>query len=291
MRGKGELLKLHEGHTGITPACAGKSREPQTGSRCRRDHPRVCGEKPMGFWVCRPIEGSPPRVRGKAAGTAARNARFRITPACAGKSGCPDLAHWAERDHPRVCGEKNGGRSGAFPAWGSPPRVRGKVVLLLYVRFFERITPACAGKSLERSMPITVAKDHPRVCGEKGPSSYTSCCPSGSPPRVRGKEDIGAELRKKGGITPACAGKSPAHAGKSSRPRDHPRVCGEKSHRPFSSPFSLGSPPRVRGKATSAAIIRALYGITPACAGKSYAADFCVVLWWDHPRVCGEKKV
>ena len=52
---------------GITPACAGKSLFcaplPLTG----RDHPRACGEKLRGRRAAEDAQGSPPRVRGKAA--------------------------------------------------------------------------------------------------------------------------------------------------------------------------------------------------------------------------------
>ena len=53
--------------------------------------------------------------------------------------------------------------------------------------------------------------------------------------------------------------------------------------------YIVGSPPRVRGKATelTAGIIHV--GITPACAGKSSSAGKRRTDDWDHPRVCGEK--
>ena len=50
-----------------------------------------------------------------------------------------------------------------------------------------------------------------------------------------------------------------------------------------------GSPPRMRGKELRRCDPLGLCGITPAYAGKSYKAKACRLLWWDHPRVCGEK--
>ena len=71
---------------GITPACAGKrtsgGRTPTTG----RDHPRVCGEKAEADAASLTEQGSPPRVRGKAAGHQHGGGGAGITPACAGKS-------------------------------------------------------------------------------------------------------------------------------------------------------------------------------------------------------------
>ena len=90
----------------ITPAYAGKSLCVRTGSPAFRDHPRVCGEKPLGKVQQWFEPGSPPRMRGKALTNGACVSEVRITPAYAGKS----THHYSEvivkKDHPRVCGEK-----------------------------------------------------------------------------------------------------------------------------------------------------------------------------------------
>ena len=70
--------------------------------------------------------GSPPRVRGKDHGGQKMKKIQGITPACAGKSGSPDLCDQRQQDHPRVCGEKDKSAVSVIPAQGSPPRVRGK---------------------------------------------------------------------------------------------------------------------------------------------------------------------
>ena len=45
----------------------------------------------------------------------------------------------------------------------------------------------------------------------------------------------------------------------------------------------------MRGKATTSSLPFPISGITPAYAGKSRTLLRCVLLRWDHPRVCGEK--
>ena len=50
-----------------------------------------------------------------------------------------------------------------------------------------------------------------------------------------------------------------------------------------------GSPPRVRGKDVPVPQLPPLFGITPACAGKSQGSCPWRPRAWDHPRVCGEK--
>ena len=90
---------------------------------------------------------------------------------------------------------------------GSPPRVRGKVVLPYFENRRLRITPACAGKSLPLSWLYYCARDHPRVCGEKPISTLAPLPVLGSPPRVRGKDSLTITFMGSIRITPACAGK------------------------------------------------------------------------------------
>ena len=152
-----------------------------------------------------------------------------------------------------------------------------------------RITPACAGKSeygLQKARP---SWDHPRVRGEKQILPPSSARRSGSPPRARGKAIRRPCDKSRPGITPACAGKRGFSSQKIPRPKDHPRVCGEKPNRVRLKPIGKGSPPRVRGKAKRRTPNRSSRGITPACAGKSRHSFIACSAVRDHPRVCGEK--
>ena len=131
----------------ITPACAGKTNFCQSVPGKEQDHPRVCGEN-QDFLPCSFLPlGSPPRVRGKRVRYGKRWPRYRITPACAGKTSQKFERPYGAWDHPRVCGENP-------PRWmqrtlnsGSPPRVRGKQPLPQSAWHYQRITPACAGKT------------------------------------------------------------------------------------------------------------------------------------------------
>ena len=127
------------------------------------------------------------------------------------------------------------------------------------------------------------------MCGEKQCTTCGGWFLRGSPPRVRGKGPVAAVVLSHEGITPACAGKRQRHFGNSGQKRDHPRVCGEKSHRLSSVLTAPGSPPRVRGKACHCSVLIPVKGITPECAGKSLRGMIRPRLEWDHPRVCGEK--
>ena len=92
MRGKVDDVALQRALRGITPAGAGKSDENDRLDELRKDHPRGCGEKYNTAYNSISGQGSPPRVRGKAASALRVNAILRITPAGAGKSlNCPDM--------------------------------------------------------------------------------------------------------------------------------------------------------------------------------------------------------
>ena len=154
------------------------------------------------------VQGSPPRMRGKAVGSAMTFGGGGITPAYAGKRSPVHRRYWHSRDHPRVCGEKLHMRS--IPCWyvGSPPRVRGKDVFPDSLPCAVRITPACAGKRGRCCPDRLRCWDHPRVCGEKDQPITRAEHEEGSPPRVRGKAKAGVVDNLHLRITPACAGKS-----------------------------------------------------------------------------------
>ena len=249
MRGKAVAIfrQLHHGR--ITPAYAGKRDSIPQQSSLRRDHPRVCGEKPRIFFMSIRSAGSPPRMRGKGQPLYIVVSESGITPACAGKRKATPAENSVLEDHPRVCGEKCALALHCLPPQGSPPRVRGKGWIVAVAVACFGITPACAGKSSTRPL--------------------ISLFSGGSPPRVRGKEKGSDEYKVGDRITPACAGKRRHGRRYKSKRRDHPRVCGEKLFVFLFENVSQGSPPRVRGKDIPMVGVVGIPGITPACAGKS----------------------
>ena len=168
-------------------------------------------------------------MRGKGGRSGLQIVPRRITPAYAGKSFTRELLLIVSRDHPRVCGEKNGENGLTFHQMGSPPRMRGKVGWSAERSRPEGITPAYAGKSFLRSSSQLLNGDHPRVCGEKYLVTSEVFLCKGSPPRMRGKAVCCVCFSSSSGITPAYAGKSRPYRWAPVRPRDHPRVCGEKT--------------------------------------------------------------
>ncbi len=168
-RVRGEEVWIREAmrKSRITPACAGRSCHLAPERAVRKDHPRVCGEKPLFRRIPSPKKGSPPRVRGEVYAQCRTYQHKRITPACAGRSAQDWIFNAARKDHPRVCGEKLRTRFLRSRRRGSPPRVRGEVRSRRSQRSRKGITPACAGRSSELCPVATGKRDHPRVCGEK----------------------------------------------------------------------------------------------------------------------------
>ena len=167
--------------------------------------------------------------------------------------------------------------------------MRGKGFLYSLSTYRPGITPAYAGKRSKCLSGYPKVWDHPRVCGEKYLVEENGFAIMGSPPRMRGKVVQPALPALESGITPAYAGKSPTHQMSWKSVWDHPRVCGEKLKSMDQNAVSLGSPPRMRGKAKIKVDYTGRRGITPAYAGKSNIKRGIHHISWDHPRVCGEK--
>ena len=172
----------------ITPAWAGKRFLKIQSYSATGDHPRVGGEKQSvpGSWT-RSL-GSPPRGRGKVEKEMREYARYRITPAWAGKRSNMLSSSAFSRDHPRVGGEKSALSATLLACLGSPPRGRGKAPQQSAFLPHQRITPAWAGKSRATAHRGSSRVDHPRVGGEKINCHVVHVPHEGSPPRGRGKD-------------------------------------------------------------------------------------------------------
>ena len=186
-RGKAQFGNCPYCHERITPAWAGKRKSTESVKSCKKDHPRVGGEKRLDAGHRNHTQGSPPRGRGKGGNLPGRVRPQGITPAWAGKS-------------------LRAG-STARPKGGSPPRWRGKDEIDIVVQVPSGITPALAGKSGSLCPQDRSRGDHPRVGGEKQRMPVRTDKRMGSPPRWRGKAIMPGTWSSSYGITPALAGK------------------------------------------------------------------------------------
>ena len=152
----------------------------------------------------------------------------------------------------------------------------------------DRITPAHAGKTPNRSARNPDRGDHPRACGENLQGTVLFQLDKGSPPRMRGKLRSPTVPTSVLGITPAHAGKTLEATDVAVRSGDHPRACGENGRDYCRYSRAVGSPPRMRGKQAINQMLAAHLGITPAHAGKTFVFVMALSYRRDHPRACGE---
>ena len=141
-RGKESVFRHQCRQYRITPAWAGKSRCGSSASPRGWDHPRMGGEKSLGFIPSQIRRGSPPHGRGKDHTGDKAACLDRITPAWAGKRLVSLRFRFFLRDHPRVGGEKNITTEEQAAQIGSPPRRRGKGSRCKHRPLPDRITPA-----------------------------------------------------------------------------------------------------------------------------------------------------
>ena len=177
-----------------------------------------------------------------------------------------------------MCGEDSPSCSAALLALGTPPRVRGRLTAPYVEVACDGNTPACAGKTRTRVFRRSALQEHPRVCGEDYLSRVFCVHILGTPPRVRGR--LGhlpvAHLYVRN--TPVCAGKTICYKLTHHMFWEHPRVCGEDSHKAHQNQLYQGTPPRVRGRPLDAAAEIVYCRNTPACAGKTIFLAFFVCI-------------
>ena len=137
------------------------------------------------------------------------------------------------------------------------------------VGIYAGITPADAGKTVNRTQQPGVEEDHPRGCGENVGITFVGNLWEGSPPRMRGKHCDEEAVRMRDRITPAYAGKTHIPSIFREIFQDHPRVCGENLTIAALALIGDGSPPRMRGKQILHNEQKQLLRITPAYAGKT----------------------
>ena len=126
--------------------------------------------------------------------------------------------------------------------------------------------------------------------GEDFETASNNASLGGSPPHARGRPAGRTSTSPRGGITPACAGKTSTAKSSATNSADHPRMRGEDIQWHFSLLLQAGSPPHARGRLTTVAHKNVIVRITPACAGKTASDSSIENCTLDHPRMRGEDR-
>ena len=147
-------------------------------------------------------------MRGKLEVKEFKSTATRIIPAHAGQTSPRWWAPSFRTDHPRACGAN--GVWGVFNirGHGSSPRMRGKPAVIYPRLGARRIIPAHAGQTHGRRYMADRTPDHPRACGANSTKYNARHMPTGSSPRMRGKQGrVRADpIRRR--IIPAHAGQT-----------------------------------------------------------------------------------
>ena len=145
----------------------------------------MCGKYSLEQVQVLVLLGSPPHVREVVSFFKYDKVAIRITPACAGSTCVFYLFFKFYQDHPRMCGKYEPSTSRCQTMIGSPPHVREVLIKNMKGRKNERITPACAGSTLQLYLDQLMYQDHPRMCGKYLLELVAVLAKIGSPPHVR----------------------------------------------------------------------------------------------------------
>ncbi len=216
--------------------------------------------------------------------------QVRIIPAHAGQTPFCPLTATRAPDHPRACGANFARSSSEGCAFGSSPRMRGKLGAIQPQRVRARIIPAHAGQTRSASSKNGSVTDHPRACGANSRWSIPAPATNGSSPRMRGKRQRHSTRFNNVRIIPAHAGQTKtAPQGKSTQ-TDHPRACGANVYVSVPDWAAAGSSPRMRGKRLRPYKIIGRTRIIPAHAGQTAHPKKIRTTRTDHPRACGANR-
>jgi len=138
--------RLFETAERFTPTRVGKTTMVVGGRRQDEVHPHACGENRRG--------------RVPAGG------RVRFTPTRVGKTRRGGRSSQGRTVHPHACGENVRTTPISARHAGSPPRVWGKLVLVVVVISASRFTPTRVGKTGRRLVLRIEDEVHPHACGE-----------------------------------------------------------------------------------------------------------------------------
>ena len=211
-----------------------------------------------------------------------------LIPAHAGKTigYCQDCQ--ARSAHPRSRGENP--PAVAWRAWfaGSSPLTRGKRVKQHADQVSIRLIPAHAGKTRGYSLVGSAPAAHPRSRGGNPPTFGRSRVGAGSSPLTRGKHGTCQPALSIRQLIPAHAGKTLSALAAGLWKSAHPRSRGENFASGALAVCRWGSSPLTRGKRRCPHGERAVRGLIPAHAGKTYRRWTAVSSPTAHPRSRGE---
>ncbi len=252
-------------------------------------HPRACGERAFALADLAQVGGASPRMRGTEALPGRPLGVQRCIPAHAGNGTGPTACSASRTVHPRACGERGIGQTGANLPTGASPRMRGTGESGRARVFGGRCIPAHAGNGPCWAVLATPWTVHPRACGERRRAVSAWIRQGGASPRMRGTGRVRPESIAASRCIPAHAGNGSCVLLRRSDLAVHPRACGERGRTAQKDRDCAGASPRMRGTGSPPAPIRTRRRCIPAHAGNGPLTTQSARRGAVHLRACGER--
>ena len=252
----------------LIPAHAGKTQRRHPYPNPTQAHPRSRGENPRSSSTIGAPGGSSPLTRGKLTQAVQLLPTPGLIPAHAGKTPPQRPRRNPVRAHPRSRGEN----------------LAPEAVLTRQTR----LIPAHAGKTPAQGHRPWQRSAHPRSRGENISAMRRAITCGGSSPLTRGKRPRGDRRRRREGLIPAHAGKTPGSQPPWAARPAHPRSRGENARGRSRRGKTGGSSPLTRGKLGPVLSPSVSSGLIPAHAGKTVFIRPHQRPPWAHPRSRGE---
>ena len=171
---------------------------------------------------------------------------------------------------------------------GSSPLTRGKPARRGLEGMVRRLIPAHAGKTRQAACRSSQHTAHPRSRGENTALVSQRFQFGNSSPLTRGKHSVHSRLACGSRLIPAHAGKTCPYSRSTYCLTAHPHSRGENFASGALAVCRWGSSPLTRGKRRCPHGERAVRGLIPAHAGKTYRRWTAVSSPTAHPRSRGE---
>ena len=216
---------------------------------------------------------TPPQMRGTQRLECALRDGFGNTPADAGNSFTLATSRRFKGKHPRRCGELGVKPLRTFAGRETPPQMRGTPEAVSEQAGRRRNTPADAGNSLCSAEDPSLARKHPRRCGELRGVVSDHALQVETPPQMRGTLVDPQVALTRAGNTPADAGNSERRRSDDTAIQKHPRRCGELARNTQTVRLLSETPPQMRGTPSGRRFEVEDLRNTPADAGNSYGPE------------------
>ena len=147
------------------------------------------------------------------------------------------------------------------------------------------------GKLLKTAIAFSMSRNIPAYAGKTSRALWFLRSWCGTSPRMRGKLSVALRTALTQGNIPAYAGKTMATMSENIPRPEHPRVCGENAARFTGVDWVRGTSPRMRGKRVKFFLCGLFHRNIPAYAGKTCLICSNMMIFPEHPRVCGENSI